>query len=301
MSLSFPHEQTFKSTLVKFDPEEIQSESEDDTQSQNKLNTYRTIMTKGKNIFFKFNNSHLLFIKSSSFFRICDLARLRPEENILFSLYLTEKSLEQYKQTFNQPSSPKSSSKYNMKYYFKQSVLNSINKRTSIANKPLFYQQIWHYLYYLLALISLIYLIGIISYFVKETKVLFNIIEIETFIISILGFIVSGIGLKKFYTRKVYHIIYENIMLSLMMFFSITMVIICEIGKENMIGKEMKTFYVNYFFCFYLCCFLCVACGICLLWFNVKMFDFYKKYYDELTENGIMLEDINDDEKKEIS
>ena len=90
MSLSFPHEQTFKSTLIKFDPEEIQSESDDDTQSQNKLNTYRTIMTKGKNIFFKFNDSHLLCIKSSSFFRICDLARLRPEENILFSLYLKQ-------------------------------------------------------------------------------------------------------------------------------------------------------------------------------------------------------------------
>jgi hypothetical protein len=300
MSLSFPHEQTFKSTLIKFDPEEIQSESEDDTQSQNKLNTYRTIMTKGKNIFFKFNNSHLLFIKSSSFFRICDLARLRPEENILFSLYLTEKSLEQYKQTFNQ-TSPKSSSNYNMKYHFKQAVLNSINKHTSIANKPLFYQQIWHCLYYLLAVISLLYLIGIISYFIKETKVLFNIIEIETFMISILGFIVSGIGFKKFYRHKVYHTIYENILLSLMMLFSITMVIICEVGKENIIGKEMKIFYVNYFFCFYLCCFLCVGCGICLLWFNVKMFDFYKKYYDELTENGIMLEDINDDEKKEIS
>jgi hypothetical protein len=149
--------------------------------------------------------------------------------------------------------------------------------------------------------ISLLYLIGIISYFIKETKVLFNIIEIETFMISILGFIVSGIGFKKFYRHKVYHTIYENILLSLMMLFSITMVIICEVGKENIIGKEMKTFYATYFFCFYLCCFLCVGCGICLLWFNVKMFDFYKKYYDELKENGIMLEDINDDEKKEIS
>lgn len=301
MAQSFPHEQTFKSTLIKFDPEEIQSESDDDAQSQNKLNTYRTILTKGKNIFFKFNNSHLLFIKSSSFFRICDLARLRPEENILFSLYLTEQSLEHYKQTFNNPSPQKFSSVYNMKYHFKQSTLDSIKKQTSIANKPLLYQKIWNYLYYFLALISLIYFIGIISYYVEKRQLSFGIIEIETLIISLLGFTVSVIGLKKFYTRKIYNIIYENILLCLMMFFSVTMLIFCGVGTDNMIGKQMKEFYIKHFFCFYFCCFLCVICGICLIWFNVKIFDFYKKYYDELKENGIMLEDISDDEKKEIN
>ena len=163
---------------------QIKSEVEEISKDSNnieKISIYDELLLKENNLFIKFpsekkskKSKTIPFQSSSSYLKICKLAKLRPEENINFTFYelITKKDLQE-KLHGNPHYGIKI--KRNILDDYKQSILTEIinnnkddlllgkiNVIELIAKNPKFYEKIWKSFYFLLLFFASVILITLL-------------------------------------------------------------------------------------------------------------------------------------------
>ena len=298
---------------------QIKSEVEEiykDSNNIQKISIYDELLLKENNLFIKFpsekksknkKSKTIPFKSSSSYLKICKLAKLRPEENIYFTLYelITKKDL---KEKLHGNPHYGIKIKRNILDDYKQSILTEIinnnkddlllgkiNVIELISKNPKFYEKIWKSFYFLLLffasviLITLLYVI--ISYhYILVLPEIANYAQIGVLIITFYK------ANEKFKKKYFYDFDEENkfilisIGISAYSFFSCFLSILSGSGYEFMNNNSFKIFLFS---------FLLILTDCLLFTLNEKMTGFYDRYsYYE--KEGSLLDDIEKNTKEEI-
>jgi len=298
---------------------QIKSEIEEiykDSDNIQKISIYDELLLKENNLFIKFPSEKksknkkpktIPFKSSSSYLKICKLAKLRPEENINFTLYelITKKDLKE--KLHGNPH-------YGIKIKrsilddYKQSILTEIinnnkddlllgkvNVIELISKNPKFYEKIWKSFYFLLLffasviLITLLYVIFTYHYILVLPEIA-NYVQIGVLIILFYK------ANEKFKKKYFYDFDEENkfilisIGISAYSFFSCFLSILSGSGYEFMNNNSFKIFLFS---------FLLILTDCVLFTLNEKMTGFYDRYsYYE--KEGSLLDDIEKNAKEEI-
>ena len=296
---------------------QIKSEVEEISKDSNnieKISIYDELLLKENNLFIKFpsekkskKSKTIPFQSSSSYLKICKLAKLRPEENINFTFYelITKKDLQE-KLHGNPHYGIKI--KRNILDDYKQSILTEIinnnkddlllgkiNVIELIAKNPKFYEKIWKSFYFLLLFFASVILITLL-YVIFAYHFILVLPEIA-------NYAQIGVLIKVFYKanekfKKKYFYDFEeenkfiliSIGISAYSFFCCFLSILSGSGYEFMNNNSFKIFLFS---------FLLILTDCVLFALNEKMTAFYDRYsYYE--KEGSLLDEIEKNTKEEI-
>jgi hypothetical protein len=291
-------------------------------ESLKKLSLYSKVLEKEGNIFIRFKkHRHPIHLKSNvSFFRICSLGEIYPEENVLFTLYamlsdesesesdnkkgidklkerLSENDEKNKKVTKLRSKKPKKKDKNIDKEKedkdsvilldeVKSSVQIIMNKKgNTIAKNFDVYKLLWRNLYKWLLLFPLVISFGLIYHIYKD-RFAFSfaglIAVIFIFVISYTSFS----GNSKMKSKKRVNFNKENYLLYSIIAFSCyflaSTILKFDIAAYNFLSQYKTFVYITF-------CSLIILSAI-LICLNIKMVKFHKKY-SEILESGILLED----------
>ena len=303
--------------------EEKEKQEEDTYKSMRELSKYSKILSEQNNLSVIFKNSQPIKLRNSkSLLRISLLIGNLPEENVCFTFYANE---DEEQSDDVEKSSKKSivivSNKNNIKVSPKndkeQSKVNDIdndkNEKGSKSVylidkiKPVYAQEIynngniigynhslfksvWINLYRISLMISIISLIGagyysVISY--KEKK--YNILkaDILSFISLVLMVFISFSGNSKMSSKKKVDFKMENTLLTIFVLISIICLVYWSIlFKNKSIGLNLYIFVgIDIILG------LLILISFCLVYLNIKMVDFYKRYH-KMVEEGTLLTEV---------
>ena len=303
--------------------EEKEKQEEDTYKSMRELSKYSKILSEQNNLSVIFKNSQPIKLRNSnSLLRISLLIGNLPEENVCFTFYANE---DEEQSDDVEKSSKKSvvivSNKNNIKISPKndkeQSKVNDIDndKNEKESNsvylidkiKPVYAQEIynngniigynhslfksvWINLYRTSLMISVISLIAaglysVISY--KEKK--YNILkaDILSFISLVLMVFISFSGNLKMSSKKKVDFKMENTLLPIYALISI----ICLVYWSILFRNKSVGLNVYIFVGIDIILGLLILISFCLVYLNIKMVDFYKRYH-KMVEEGTLLTEV---------
>ena len=298
---------------------QIKSEVEEiykDSNNIQKISIYDELLLKENNLYIKFpsdkkqkikKSKSIPFKSSSSYLKICKLAKLRPEENIIFTLYelITKKDL---KEKLHGNPHYGIKIKRNIQDDYKQSILTEIinnnkddlllgkiNVIELISKNPKIYEKIWKSFYFLLLffaaiiLISLFYVI-LVYHFILVLPQIANYVQI---------FVLINVFYKaneKFKKKFFYDFDEENKFILISIGICAYSIFSCFLSIFSGSLYELMN---NNSFKIFLVCFLLILTNCVLFVLNEKMTNFYDRYsYYE--KEGSLLDDIEKNTKEEI-
>lgn len=284
--------QKYKEELVKKDFEEIESDNENGG-NQIKLETYQKILKKGGNIHVKFPSLKIKLSKESSFSKLCKLAGIFPEENIVFTLYINEEEMLQNTSSQKQIGSQKSTKDKDAVIYirskFKDNTIDKVKKDSMVAYCPNFYHKIWYSIYPLHIVIAMAAFTHNALYY-KKYGLTMQSCECMNLCLGILMLFSGIIGLTKVCSKELKNFTGINVILVFSMLFDIGCCIapnykeICGETMYNYLQQYKLFAFIGYGISF----------GIALLTIilNCSITNFYKKYEKEAKENGLLLVEV---------
>lgn len=311
-----------KSSDIQFkeDNEILEGDYEE---SLRKLSVYSKILEKEGNIFIRFKKvkGHVNLLSNLSFFRICSLCELLPEENVLFTLYaflsdeeseneknankkgidkLKERLLENEKNKLRNKNPNKKINK-NIKIKkqekedkdsvilldeVKSSVQSILYKEgITIGSNYELYKVTWGNLYKWLLLFPLIILFGLF-YFIYKDEYGFSVAEFVCFILVFITCFTSMSGNEKMTSKKRVNFKRENYLLILIIVLS-CYVILCTNTKFEIAAYQFLSLYKSFVHITFVSLIILCFVIICL---NKKMIDFNIRY-SKILESGILLTD----------
>ena len=303
--------------------EEKEKQEEDTYKSMRELSKYSKILSEQNNLSVIFKNSQPIKLRNSnSLLRISLLIGNLPEENVCFTFYANE---DEEQSDDVEKSSKKSiviiSNKNNIKISPKndkeQSKVNDIDndKNEKGSNsvylvdkiKPVYAQEIynngniigynhslfksvWINLYRTSLMISVISLIGagyylVISY--KEKKYDILKADILSFISLVLMVFISFSGKSKMSSKKKVDFKMENTLLPIFVLISI----ICLAYWIILFRNKSVGLNLYIFVGIDIILGLLILISFCLVYLNIKMVDFYKRYH-KMVEEGTLLTEV---------
>jgi len=298
---------------------QIKSEIEEihkDSNNIEKISIYDELLLKENNLYIKFppaRNSKIKksksfpFKLSSSYLKICKLAKLRPEENLFFTFYelITKKDLEE--KLHGNPH-------YGIKIKrtipddYKQSILTEIEKNNNdnlllnkvnvielISKNPKLYEKIWKNLYNLLLVFASLILITLL-YIIIVYNYILVLPEIANYTLIGLFIYIFYIANQKFNQKYFYDFNEENKYILINIGIS-TYCIFCTFSSF-LSGKGYEFMNNNSFkiFLFYI---LVILANCVLFTLNEKMTGFYDRY-NYYEKEGSLLDDMEKNIKEEV-
>jgi hypothetical protein len=303
--------------------EEKEKQEEDTYKSMRELSKYSKILSEQNNLSIIFKNSQPIKLRNSnSLLRISLLIGNLPEENVCFTFYANEDEEQSddaekgSKKSFVIVSN-KSNIKISQKNDKEQSKDNDIdddkNQKDSKSVylidkiKPVYareiynngniigydhslFKSVWINLYRASLIISIISLIAagfysVISY--KEKKYEILKANILSFICLILMTLISFSGNAKMSSKKKVEFNLENTLLPIFVLISIiSLVYWTFLFRNKSVGLNINVFVgIDIIFG------LLILISFCLIYLNIKMVDFYKRYY-KMAEEGTLLREV---------
>lgn len=300
-------------------------------ESLQKLSVYTKILEKEGNIFIRFKNKRLINLLSNlSYYRICSLGEIYPEENVLFTLYsiisddsdtgnednkkgidkLKERLLDnnnnKKKNTKLRSRKPKEKKKIRNKEKefdnnekdsvilldeVKSSVQLELNKEgSSIGNNYELYKVTWKNLYKWLLIFPLIILLGLF-YFIYKDEFRFSFAELISFILIVITCITSKSGNSKMLSKKRVNFKKENVLLCLIIIFSLYIIACTNTNKLENIAYMFLSKYKAFVHIIFISL---IVLSLVLLCLNKQMIDFHKRY-SKILESGALLTDRSSD------
>lgn len=360
-----------KEKIVSVDTEKIES----DYESINKLSRYTDVLKKKEFLYVKFSEEEELYseieLRSRSFYRICEMNTLLPEETAIFTLVITEededtvsaqKSLknnnknkieeennqsekkrgdvhisrasairsndpnevseeeEEPKEKVNEEENPnniyvkdtklrskpnndvtKKADKENDKMLkvrvkktirivenLKGNIVSELRGRGNfMAKDPESFQKIWINMYKYLPVFAPVIFAGLLVYMISHFYIL-TVPEILSYFNSFIILLCSYLGNSKLSSKIISDFKRENIMLSTIITLGLYTILACKIPLLSGFAFPFLTVLFAKILIFYI--FVILYCSALIL-LNVKMMDFYKRYYLEI-EEGSLLQDI---------
>lgn len=305
--------------------EENEKQEEDTYKSMRELSKYSKILSEQNNLSVILKNSQPIKLRNSkSLLRISEFIGNLPEENVCFTFYENE---DEEQSEDGGKSSKKSivivSNKNNIKISQKnekgQSKVNDIdgendknqkdaksvylidkikpvyaqeiyNNGNIIGFNHSFFKGVWINLYRTSLIISVLSLIvvgfySVISYREKKYDILkANILSCISLILMIL---ISSSGNAKMSSKKKVDFKMENMLLPFFVLISIVSLIYWSfLFKNKSIGLNLYIFVgIDIIFG------LLILISFCLIYLNIKMVDFYKRYH-KMVEEGTLLTEV---------
>jgi len=303
--------------------EEKEKLEEDTYKSMRELSKYSRILSEQNNLSVIFKNSQPIKLrKSNSLLRISLLIGNLPEENVCFTFYTNEdeeqsddaekrsKANIAIESNKNNIKMPPNKDKKQSKIYDNDSDKNQkssksvylIDKIKTVYAQEIYnngniigynhslFKSIWTNLYRTSLIISVISLIaaGFYSFFLyKEKKYEILKADILSYISLIIMIFISISGNAKMSSKKKIDFKKENILLPIFILFSIICLLYWSfLFKNKSVGLFLYIFVgINILFgVLILICF-------CLIYLNIKMVDFYNRYY-KMAEEGTLLKEV---------
>ena len=290
-------------------------------ESLQKLAAYSNILDKDGNLFIrtKRGNNLINLISNLSYYRICSLGGMYPEENVLFTLYSirsgsesenedNKKGIDKLKERLiddNQKKDNKLRSKKPKKENIenkkdkenedsvilldevKSSVQMELNKEgNTIGNNFELYKTTWRNLYKWLLIFPLIILFGLF-YFIYIDSYDFTLAELISLILVIIIGITSMSGNAKMLSKKRVNFRKENLLLCLIIALSIYIIICTNTNKFEKTAYKFLSQYKAFVHILFIS--LILLCLV-LIYLNKKMISFHKKY-SKIVESGALLSD----------
>jgi len=292
--------------------------------SLNKLKIYSQLLEKEQNIFiiFRRNRHRINLLNNISYYRICSLSQIIPEENVLFTLYAVysdgseneeenkKKGIDKLKERLkendeninsenlnkNVLKSRKKKSKNSKEKEDKDSVIlldeikpSFLQKEgNAIGNNYELYKFIWKNLYKWLLIFPLAIIFGLF-YFMYKYNFNFSFAEIICFILVFVISSISMSGNEKMLSKKKVNFKKENYLLYLIIILSLY-ILAC--ATTNKIEKVPYIFLSRYYaLVVFIFASLIILSGS-LVYLNIKMVDFYRRYSKSL-ESRVLLSNIN--------
>lgn len=296
-------------------------------ESLRKLSIYTKILEKEGNIFIRFKKvrSHVNLLSNLSFFRICTLCEILPEENVLFTLYAilsdeesenekidNKKGIDKLKERLLNNENNNKNTKLRSKNSNKKANKKIENKKQNNEDKDSvilldevkssvqsilykegitigtnyeLYKATWKNLYKWLLIFPLIILLGL-SYFIYKDEYGFSFAEFVCFILVFITCVTSMSGNDKMISKKRVNFKKENYLLFIIIALSFY-VILCTNTKFEMAAYKFLCLYKSFVhITFFSLIILCIA----LIYLNKKMIEFNIRY-SKILESGILLTD----------
>ena len=285
-----------------YDNERIEK---DTFRSMRELSKYTKILSKENNLFvtIKKKLQQIKLLSSKSLFKISILLDTLPEENVSFTFYTEEKNeenkdniiinnMDSYKKDYKKKNKNKKAGVYiiqNIKNYVVDDM-NKTGKGKIISHNPNLFLLIWKYLYLINIILSAISLISFCAYALiaisgKEYYLFFsNVITVFSLCFCIFA---SNSGYKKIKGKKKVNFRRENIRFICFIHLNVFCGIFWIFAFTKKEGD--LEFYVLIIIEIVLGL-VDVICAI-LIWFNIKMVEFYKEYA-KLNEEGTPLVEV---------
>ena len=296
-------------------------------ESLKKLSEYSNLLEKEGNIFIRFKKKkHPLNLKSNlSFFRICALGEIYPEENVLFTLYAInseesenddenktkKKGIDKLKERLgddvvknNKLRNKKPNKKNNSEKIkkskekeekdsvilldeVKSSVVQSIlhKEGNTIGKNFELYKLTWKNLYKWLLIFPLAILSGLL-FFIYQDSYGFSLAEFFSFILIIIICVTSMNGNAKMLSKKRVNFKNENYLLYLIIALSLY-ILICANARIEMSAYQFLSQYKAFTnIAFSSLIVLCIV----LIYLNKKMIKFHIRY-SKILESEVLLSD----------
>ena len=285
-----------------YDNERIEK---DTLRSMRELSKYTKILSKENNLFvtIKKKLQQIKLLSSKSLFKISILLDTLPEENVSFTFYTEEKNeenkdniiinnMDSYKKDYKKKNKNKKAGVYiiqNIKNYVVDDM-NKTGKGKIISHNPNLFLLIWKYLYLINIILSAISLISFCAYALiaisgKEYYLFFsNVITVFSLCFCIFA---SNSGYKKIKGKRKVNFRIENIIFICFIHLNVFCGIFWIFAFTKKEGD--LEFYVLIIIEIVLGL-VDVICAI-LIWFNIKMVEFYKEYA-KLNEEGTPLVEV---------
>ena len=296
-------------------------------ESLQKLSAYSKILEKEGNMFIRIKkggNNLINLISNLSYYRICSLGGMYPEENVLFTLYsiLSEtesenednkKGIDKLKERLIDDNNQKKNNKLRSKKPKKENIDNKLDKvkeneekdsvilldevkssvqvelnkeGSSIGNNFELYKTAWRNLYKWLLIFPLIILFGLL-YYIYIDSYEFSFSEIICFILVIIISLTSMSGNAKMLSKKRVNFKKENYLLCLIIILSIYIIICTNTNKFEKVAYQFLSQYKAFVHILFIS--LIILCLI-LIYLNKKMISFHKRY-SKIVESGALLTD----------
>jgi len=301
--------------------EEKEKLEEDTYKSMRELSKYSRILSEQNNLSVIFKNSQPIKLRNSnSLLRISLLIGNLPEENVCFTFYANEdeeqsddaekrsktnigietnknnikippnKDKKQSKINDNDKNQKSSKSVYlidKIKPVYAQEIYNNGN---IIGYNHSLFKTIWTNLYRTSLIISVISLIvaGFYSFLLYKEKKYEILKAVILSCISLIEMIFISIsGNAKMSSKKKVDFKKENILLPIFILFSIICLLYWSFLFKNKSVGLFLYFFVGINILFGVLIFIC----FCLIYLNIKMVDFYNRYY-KMAEEGTLLKEL---------
>ena len=269
-----------------------------------RLSVYTQILSKENNIYIIIDDKQIPLKKAKSFFKICELSELYPEENIYFNFddigsVLSSQSKKLRIKSSRKKSGSENSEDENKKDEsltkivdeLKPSIKEELEKEGSlIASHHNIFNVTWKNLYLLLFILTLIITVGfllIILPILNGKK--FEIYQIPTIPLILLNFIVSLSGYSKTKLRnKKVNFKRENYLFVVII---LNEILCLGLSFFPLFGKPKELFIFSSLLIEILILATMMLLAFILIGFNIQMVDFYKKY-DEKLNSGTLLVDM---------
>lgn len=292
--------------------------------SLNKLKIYSQLLEKEQNIFiiFRRNRHRVNLLNNISYYRICSLSQIIPEENVLFTLYAVysdgseneeenkKKGIDKLKERLNENDeninsenlnknilrSRKKKPKDSKEKEDKDSVIlldeikpSFLKKEgNAIGNNYELYKFIWKNLYKWLLIFPLAIIFGLF-YFMYKYNFNFSFAEIICFILVFVISSISMSGNEKMLSKKKVNFKKENYLLYLIIISSLY-ILLC--ANTNKIEKAPYIFLSRYYALVVIIFVSLIILSGFLICLNKKMVDFYRRYSKSL-QSEVLLSNIN--------
>ena len=299
-----------KAVLVRNDKDKIKKNLD----ALKKLTKYDKILTKGNNLFVKFEDGKIIpLIWTKSIFKMCKMATANPAEIVTFAHYIIEPSesenmsvsvsasasvsvsvsereqREEEKERGKSKFSPKP--KIQIPKILKQGIIDDLKKKGNfIAKNPVLFKKIWMNIYKYLLIFPLIIFIGIIVSLVSYKVKFLSFVEILNYILTILLSTTAYIGIGKFKRKSLQEWKEVNIMIYIME--GITLITFLTSLFPSLGGSIAIFVYAYRFYIFLFYLILGSILGCCY-YLNKEMNLFFTKYY-ELEQEGKLLTEVNE-------